>query len=491
MKKVKFLLLLCIFAGNLSAQYPGDLAIAERYLQLAEDAISKDQWDRAKAVLERACDFSDELSDISYLMAHTSLKNGGSRRLALAVLDQAIKTGHWLRYTEAQAKLLQAEQLIILRNFSAALHSIEEYERTVGGNIESALMRLAIYKGLNNSTQFSYYMSEALSLYPRDPRPVKAFFNYARQKEPDEIDTDLLELILKRLPFILESDPDLAWMAVSHISDTEQARRLLSAYRSGSIKTIPDFKPNPASIIPSLNLGLIDDLDAVEELFGNISLDKDLIIGIGNLLRSEEGRNRMAEKLHAFSGEISEDEDMDGFPESRSVYKQGLLQEYFYDADQDGTNDTVVFFKAGEIQFAEIFSLPSTEKGITSAIVLWEQYPSVQQIVLGKDVYFFAPRYFKYPTVSFIEIGASGSYSGLIFPVINLFCQRITQLMLFSYASSVQRPSPDFEGGIEYLQLDRGIPVRSEIKVNEKTVLITIFEKGEPVIQRMDLLNQY
>ena len=488
MKKVTLFLFLCISSVNLSAQYPGDIAIAEKYLQFAEDAISKNQWDRAKAVLERASDFSDVLSDISYLMAHAVLKNDGNRRLALAVLDQAIKTMHWLIYTEAQARLLQAEQHLILRNYYAALDYLEEYKNTVGDSIESALMRLAAYKGLNNSTQFRHYMTETLSLYPRDPRPIKAFFNYARQTEPDEIDTGLLEIILKRLPFILESDPDLAWMAVSYIADTEEASRLVSSYRSGSIKPLPDFKPNPASIVPALNLGLLDDLDAVEELFNNTSIDKDLIIVIGNLLRSKEGRNLMAEKLHSFSGEIIEDEDKDGFAESRAVYKQGLLQEYFHDADQDGTYNIKVFFKAGEIQLAETFSLPEKETGRTEAIILWEQYPSAKQIVLGKEVYFFAPRDFQYAAVSFIEIGASDAFSGLIFPQINPLCQEITQLMLFSFASSVQRPSLEFEGGIEYLLLNKGVPERSEIKINDKTVSITVFEKGKPVIQRMDLL---
>jgi len=191
----------------------------------------------------------------------------------------------------------------------------------------------------------------------------------------------------------------------------------------------------------------------------------------------------MAEKLRSFSGEITEDEDMDGIFENRAVYKQGILQEYFHDADQDGSNDTIVFFKDGEIQLAEIFSLPAKETGRLSAVVSWEQYPSVQQIVLGKETYFFAPRAFQYAAVELIDIG------GLIFPQINLFSQGLTELMLYSFASSVERPSPDFEGGIEYLMLEDGVPVRSEIKVNDKTVSLTVFEKGIPVIQRIDLLN--
>ena len=487
----------------------GDSAIAEKYLLWAENAIGMGQWRQARAALERAVDFVDVSSDISYLLALARSHENESRKLVLQSLEQAIETAQWRRYTEAHARLMQADQLIALRRYVSALDTLAAYRRIAGETADGSLLRLVALKGLVNSAtrtrpasvtlpvqvEFRRRMLETLDSYPRDPRPLRVLFNYARGRQPEKDDIALMEIALRRLPFLLETDQELAWMAAPFISDTVEARRLVSAYRAGSLKSRQDsgFKPNPASIVPALNLGLLDDKAAADELFDidangdNSIIDYYLIAGVDTLLRSEEGRDYFVQKLHSFTGAITENEDYDDYPESRAVYHQGNLQEYYFDADQDGITDLFVAFIAGVPQQAELTALPAQEGGRVQLLVFWERYPLVQKVVLGNETYLSAPGGFSFAPVIFEELCGSNRYAGLLFPRRDPLGQNISQRMLASYASVVQRPSAEFKNGIENIFLERGIPVRAEVTLNDTIVSVTEFANGYPVIQRLDM----
>jgi hypothetical protein len=512
-----FVIFLGLFlAVGLSAQsdqfdnFPGergDPAVAEKYLQWAEDAIASGRWTQARAALERAVDFADVSSDISYLLALARSHENEDRKLVLESLGRAIGTKRWKYYTEAQARLLQADQLITLRRYSQALDTLAVYKTIAGENADMALLRLAALKGLvlNGGitsgkpgpgvislpvpVEFRRRMLETLDRYPRDPRPLRILLDYAKEREPDRDDSALVEIALRRLPFLLESDPELAWMAAPFISIDAEARRLVAAYRAGSLKSRADigFKPNPASLIPALNLGLVDDIDAVDELFTETILKKEVIVSAGNMLRSGEGRDYFVRKLHSYTGAITADEDGDGYAESRAVYRQGDLQEYYDDADQDGITDLFISFNAGTPQRAEITILPSQGGGRAEALIVWERYPAVQRTALGNENYLPAPGGFQFAPVIFTELGAADNYAGLLFPRRDPLSPGISRHMLASFTASIQRPSAEFEGGVEQVFMERGIPLRAEVTLHGTLVSVTEFENGYPVIQRLDL----
>jgi hypothetical protein len=318
---------------------------------------------------------------------------------------------------------------------------------------------------------------------------LRLFFDYASRRDPDRDDIALMDIALKRLPFLLESDQDLAWMAVPFISDTAEARRLLSAYRAGSLRGRADnnFKPNPASIIHALNLGLLDDNDAVDELFTESVLEREILAAIGNLLRADEGRDYLARKLHSFTGAITDDEDHDGYAESRAIYHNGSLQEYYYDADQDGVADLFVMFIAGSPQQAELKVSPAGGNGKVKVLIRWERYPSVQRTLWGTESYLPAPGGFQFSPVKFMELCASKAYTGLLFPRRDSPGSGLNRRMLASFTVSVQRPSPEFKGGVEQVFLERGRPLRAEVTLNGAVVSFTEFENGYPLVQRLDM----
>jgi len=481
----------------------GDPAIAEKYLQWAENAIAAGYWSQARTALERAVDFADVSSDISYLLALARSQENGSRRSVLESLQRAIGTGRWKRYTEAHARLMEADQLITLRRYAAALETLAVYRDIAGETADAAILRLAALWGLIDrgteprpeslsmpvQVEFRRRMLEAMDGYPRDSRPLRILFDYARGRELDRDDTALIEIALRRLPFLLEADQELAWMAAPFINDTAEARRLVAAYRAGSLRLRQNagFTPHPASIIQALNLGLIDDRAAADELFEESILDRDHIIGIGKLLRSEEGRNYFAEMLHSFTGAIVEDKDRDDHPESCALYHEGSLEEFSYDADQDNVTDMFIVFNAGTPQQAELTTQLLRESHRPPMLVFWERYPLVKRASVGSETWLSAPGGFSFAPIIFEELGGSGTYAGLLFPRRNFRNQGISRRILASYAASVQRPSAEFEGGVEQIFLNRGLPVRAEVTLNNTMVLVTEFENGHPVVQRVDM----
>ena len=512
-------------AGPLVREPPfelrGDSALAEQYLLWAEQAVSDGRLTEALTALERAADFADVSSDLSYLLALVRSRKNKSRGAILQALDRAIGTGRWSRYSESQARLLEAEQFIALRGYFRALASLAR----TNASADAAVLRLAALRGLAASgagsgtggfpasVEFRRRILEAMDRYPRDPRPLRILFDYAKNRTPEEGDRVLIELALRRLPFLIETDPDLGWMAAPFIHDTEEARRLVSAYRAGSLKPYrdPHFRPNPASLVVALNLGLISEEMAIEEFFspaldsagivpeaGQV-IDKDLILALSSVLQGEAAQNLFMEKLLSFTGTIIADEDHDGCLESRIVYRSGIMREYSNDTDQDGLVDLFVVFNAGSPQWAEQALLPGAESDRAAfsglplgndkrlrALIFWERYPAVQRVAVEETVYTPAPGKFEFTPVSFVELAGSGSYAGLLHPVLEPQ-SGIGRQNLVSFAASIQRPSTEFKGAVEWIYLERGLPYRAEEILNGRIVSETVFENGMPLLQRLDM----
>jgi len=481
------------FAGILTGLYAQsanrDAQAAVQYAEWVRQAIAEDRWEEALTALERAADFADASSDISYLLAVARSHAGKSRIAVVEALDKAIEINRWTHNSEAQALLLKAEQLIAMRNFPSALAILEQ----VGETADSAILRLLALRGLALSSgnvqamaRFRSQLLVAMDRYPRDPRPLSIFFEYAHNRRPElsELssgDLNLLELALRRLPFLLEFDPNLAWMAAPFTRNIEDARRLAASYRATQVK------PVAASIPVALNLGLIGDIDAVEELFGadneNSVLYKEIIIDVYNLLRSEEGRNFFTQKLLSFSGSLFSDDDRDGIVESFVSYNSGVIQEFAYDRNQFNVFDLRILFDTGGVPVSSVYPI----SGEPSAFVKWERYPSVEQVILADETFLFRPADFQFSPVSFVLLGGSLNTTGLMYPQLEYQFLTLTRRSFVSFCASISRPSVEFDGGVERIFLERGIPLQAEETLNGMQVSFTEFERGTPVIQRLDL----
>ena len=483
----------------------GDAAAAQQYVKWARQAIDEERWDEALAALERAADFANVSSDISYLLAVTRSHEGKIRISVLEALDRAIEINRWADYNADHALLLKAEQLIAMRSYSSTLAVLDQVkENTFPVSADLTMLRLLAFRGLaadpDNVQALARFRSQlllAMDRYPRDPRPLRIFFEYARNRRPQplelaESDIDLLELALRRLPFLLEADPDLAWMAAPLMRNTDEARRLTSSYRAGGLSGggNENFRPSSGSIAVALNLGLIDDTAAVEELFAGFAangeqvLDKDIITEIDSLLRSDDGRDLFTQKLLSFSGIVSSDEDHSGYASSLAFYSSGFIREINFDMNRDGIVDLHISFTADGVPVSARYRITGEP---IPAHIQWERYPSVEMVTLAGETFLFRPADFQFAPVSFIELGGGKIHSGLVYPVPSYRNMQLTRRSLVSFCASISRPSVEFTGAVEQIFLERGIPMQAVETINGKQVSFTEFERGAPVIQRLDL----
>jgi hypothetical protein len=475
----------------------GDAMIAERYADWAIAAISGGRWAEAEAALERARDFAAVSSDLSYLLALVRSHENRPRGAVLDAVRRGLDTDRWNRYSAVQARLLEADSLLRIRAFTETLRTlalipdagVEQY----GADI--VCIRLRALLGLGDIPAFRSAMALALERYSRDSGPARLLLRYAAAKTvPEANERDLVETVLKRLPLLLDEAPDLAYLAAPLIRDTEEAFRLVSAYRAAGGAA-------PEAVPTALNLGIIDEDMAVEELFHLKSLDKELLLTVWKLLRGSGGRDNFNRNLLRFSGVIQEDADRDGYAEARTRYGNGVIEEYAYDADQDGLFEWRVFWSAGipirglivvspeggarDAELVrEAIRLPLRDSDLVRASVFWERYPAVLRAGLEGFTYEFNRGEFTFSP--FLITGIPGS-GGLLYPERDSRGARLTGRVLASFAASLERPSREFQGAVERITLERGIPQRAAEYLEGRAVSITEFVQGRPAVQHIDV----
>jgi len=496
-----------------------DSQAALQYVQWIQQAIDDQRWDEALAAANRAMDFSSVSSDIPYLLAviQSHFKNTIIKQNAvIESLDKAIDVNRWVKYSEYNAQLLKAQMLISMREYQNAITCLDKID-PAGSRADAVMLRLLALRGMASGKEpgYDYAYSSALfrsqtllamDRFPRDPRPLRMFFEYAHNRKPQpselpESDINLLELALKRVPFLQETDPELAWMAAPFIRNVDDARRSAAAYRSGSLSNDVNFKPNPASIPVALNLGLIDDKTAIEEVFASVTvkylneeipaIKKEIIIDTYKLLRSEEGRDLFTRKLLTFSGFIFIDDDNDGYIENAVHYREGFIDYLFDNVSNKFFGFTVTFGLDNNPEKVSTFiSIDdySRARNILQRINLqWERYPSVKQAELLFQTFNFGPVVFSYAPIKFIKLGGSDKLTGLLYPELEYQYIVLTYKALLSSCSSYSRPSFEIQGAAETIYMDRGVILQAVETLNGRQVSVTEFEKGLPVIQRIDL----
>ena len=176
-----------------------------------------------------------------------------------------------------------------------------------------------------------------------------------------------------------------------------------------------------------------------------------------------------------------EDQDRDGIHESFAVYREGVLIQSFYDMAQTGVPDITVSFEAGQPNNAFVLIPPESLR--QEASITWERYPAVLEAEFDGATYIPRPLDFFYSPIGFTELW----HSGVLFPWLDPLTAPLTRRVLVFYSLTVERPSQEFSGGNEIVELNNGIPVRAREFVGDLMVSETIYVLGRPQFQRVDL----
>jgi tetratricopeptide (TPR) repeat protein len=490
-----------VFAQTTVPFPPPDEEAADKYSGWAKTAMDEGRWSEALIVLERAADFADVSSDLSWLLALARSHFDQPRGAVLEALRKAVSVNHWRWYNRTDALFMEAELLIALRFPSEALEILSSLPENAG----TVKFKLLALRNWGNYEEFLEGTGRALDRYPREAGIPRVFLEYLgkeylyredlQNRNPGKKELELLDLILKRFSFLLEEDPDLAWMAAPFVPDGEDAGRLVAAYRASG-------KAAPASLPIALKLGVIDEAQAIEEFFaspgeGVLSLDRVLITGIWDELRTGESRALFRGNLSAFSGVITEDTDRDGINESWVDYRDGRILTCFFDVNQDGFRESEVYFEAGEPVRAEwavvsgsspAYWLPAGG-AVRRIRIRWERYPAVLETEQSGIRYIPKPGGFLFSPLRFIELpgGVPSPGNGLLYPERESAAAAVSRRNLIAFALRVERPSREFPGAVEIVDLDGSIPVGAKEYLNGRTISVTEFSRGRPMIQFIDL----
>ncbi|MDR2783784.1 MAG: hypothetical protein LBB48_08120 [Treponema sp.] len=449
----------------------GDAMLAQKYFAWAQKMVAEGRWNEARAGLERSLDFADVSSDIPYLLALVRLHEGASRTFTLEAVELALGADRWGYYTAEQGTLLRARLLVGLRKFTAALDALAD----VSESAEKHEIQLLALKGLDNRPSFDAAAAFALDVYPRNPIFVRIIFTYFGVgkivgstddgKLPERNESDLVYICLRRLPLMIEHDPELAYLAAPFIPNVEEAKILVAAY-------LATHEPNTASIPVALSLGLIDEQSAVESIFGAQVVDKDALLSVWNLC-TDAGRISIRQRLLSWTGVITVDTDKDGIVETQTSYRAGRITSYMEDADQDDATEVVVIFENGIPIRAEIGDIT----------VQWERYPAILSSDLKGSRYFPKPNDFFFEPLRLTEL----VQGGVLYPQKNQWATILTERTLATSAILIERDSRAFSGAKERIELRQGIPQRAREYLDGRILSETAYKQGKPFIEKIDL----
>ncbi|MDR2098329.1 MAG: hypothetical protein LBP37_07405 [Spirochaetaceae bacterium] len=502
-----FFVCLCAAAANLAAAEneplsvnpndpddsaaSGEEAIAARYAEWAANAFGEKRLPQAEAFLLRAADYASVSSDLSYLLALVKKELLAPARETLAAARLALATGRWTLYSREDALYIEAWALVRLGRYNDALNALSELDE----NERTAELRLLALCQLPGAANFETALGEALERYPHDPVFPRILFRRAAGRALPAArgrERELVDTALKRLPALLKVDGDLIIYAAPFMADRDEARRRLAAWReSGGAGR----EARIAALPICLETGVIGEDEAIDGLFAVSAVlpefDRDTLLDVWKLLRTDEARDEFQRRLLAFSGVITVDGNGDGVVNARAEYRNGTLISYSLDNDQDGIDELLIVFESGWPVSAELAytdgpaSAGIYETGkIDKIFIVWGNYPALSEAARGKTRYFFRPMEFSYPAVSFETLGGP---AGILMPEPDTGAEMFTDYLAIAHAYRIEQPGGDFPGGIERIECSGGVISSVKEYLNERLVAETRYEKGLPVYQRIDL----
>ena len=479
--------------GNEPRSAAGEEAIAARYAEWAENAFREKRFPQAEAFLLRAADYAPVSSDLSYLLALVKKELSAPMREVLTATRLALATDRWTLYSRRDALCVEAEALIRLRLYNQALNTLSELD----GDERAAELRLLAMGYLPGAANFYAALAAALERYPYNPAFPRILFRHAAARTaPDGVERALVDTALKRLPALLNVDGDLIRLAAPFMADRDEARRLLAAwFQTGGAGR----EARIAALPVCLKMGIIGEDAAIDELFpidtapppasatkaGVSALDRDTLVAVWGLLRTDEARSEFLRRLLSFSGTITGDRNGDGVADSSADYHGGSVVSYTLDEDQDGVDEILVVFEAGRPVSGELVYADDTEAGETGKVLLvWEKYPALREAARGKTRYFFRPMELNHPVVRFETLGGP---DGIPFPEPEAGGAMFTDQLMLAHAYRVEHPGANFPGSIERFECEGGVIFSAKEYLDGRLVAETGYEKGLPVFQRIDL----
>ena len=306
---------------------------ALRCLRLSMDYMQDSQWDNVISQTQLGISYSEEISDLWYLLARGMYQKGEPIYKVLDVLSVGIEKNRWLDYNRDSAYILycqllsqtgkSAEALEILENSTVPRSADREYIKAV------ALYRINTQESIEQARQI---ILDGADSYPGDTRFPLLFFYY--ELRPDlTYDAEvqrIANIFIDRYATDVTAGGDVHIYAAAFAQD-ELRRKMLLAFSAAGYR-------HPLYAPLALRTGIITEEEAYRYFvsFASTSVKEEQLVLFASLLTEIEVKSALAAFLKAYDGLIEKDTTGDRITDVSVQYSRGRPTTVIYDGDQDG-----------------------------------------------------------------------------------------------------------------------------------------------------------
>ena len=494
-KNCLLIVLLGIFTLNpVFAQNSANAAnrnTALRCLKLAENYLTRGDFQSALKQAELGLSYDDSVSDLIYVKAAALSSASKSKAEVLAVISEAFKKNNWLGYSKNGARLLYADLLSDTGDYDLSLQYLNSEPFIYSADAEFVRIKNYYRMGSEEALEEARLkVNSARRIYPSDVRFPKIFFMFEQLylsldsifNREAAIQTNTLvqtiaESYIAKLPDYSDKDFELEILA-AFFAEGEAQQRLVKALFAKTKKT------HPLLAILGLKTAYFDAQQAFD-YFINASKGEISLISFEYFmqnLQSEEIFNSISEYFTNFEGTFYVDVNYDLQNEMLVTYEVGRPKYITYDINNDGESEL----------FCECdFGLPKSVYLLNNTVqFLYDTYPAVSKVYYPESketINYLYSDYLYYPfemaKEPFLQIIGLDFYM----PVALSFAY--PEFNDLDKAGSLEVPGTERENCRIVYTLNQGIPVSANFYENDRQYAYCDFQTGFPIVRYADYDN--
>lgn len=452
---------------------------ALRCLRLSMDYMQDSQWDNVISQTQLGISYSEEISDLWYLLARGMYQKGEPIYKVLDVLSVGIEKNRWLDYNRDSAYILycqllsqtgkSAEALEILENSTVPRSADREYIKAV------ALYRINTQESIEQARQI---ILDGADSYPGDTRFPLLFFYY--ELRPDlTYDAEvqrIANIFIDRYATDVTAGGDVHIYAAAFAQE-ELQRKMLLAFSAAGYR-------HPLYAPLALQAGIITEEEAYRYFvsFASTSVKEEQLVLFASLLTETEVKSALTAFLKAYDGLIEKDTTGDRITDVSVQYSRGRPATVIYDGDQDGN---IEWSADCDFGVPTDISIPKEK-----TFVSYNKYPYIRKIQIDSSTFYIRDNTLEWAPLSItVSQAVSNSLPGTQFFIPNLYEPVLTidleTIATKSYSMNI--PVSEREDARLEVSLSDGKCTNLAYYQKEKQYAVAECKDGLPLLRRVDM----
>ncbi len=475
-KKVCLLLFLVFSVSLLFAANNAGRSIALRYLNLAINAVSSDDYETADQLAVTGISYDETVADFWFIRAKAASGKNAPAKEIIEYLEKAFELTDWLKFSKTNSVVMLADLYYKTGSYDRCL----DFLLTISDSAlpEAYYLEAAACYAVGKTQLARSVISLATSLYPDNAEFVSLFFKSefdicekagAAVPYKETPRGEISNALLKRVRSLYEKCPDILLYA-SFFAEPEEAKTLLQLYAAGTdLYGFDVFYPYAA-----LKCGFLSD----KEAFGAYVKISSGVFEYGMLCRmasevqSDEGLAYMRSFFASFGNRILFSTNEDSVYDLTCEYSYGRPLSFYYDRNCDGSVEWSV-----ECDYGTPVTFEDNEHGIS---VKYHSFPSIKTASFKNagTSYSFVPFAEDWTPVSMEKAPFGQDDNPFFVPVLSADAAVLSEDDVLQNANSITIPVGTGREATASFSVYNMIPVKGVYYENGKETAEAFFDDG-------------